>query len=313
VTRSLWDPTYTDPTWINDQIDLIPRMKNWVASAYPGTKVSLSEYDLSVPNGTANKATLDVLIEADALGIFAREGLDLATRWGAPAATDQLANAWRIYRNYDGQGGKFGDTFVQSTSANQSQLAAYSAQRSTDGALTTVVVNKSATDLTSSLSLSGFTPGGAAKVYRWTGSGIAAAPDQPVTASGFTATYPARSITMVVVPQGGIASPPPTADPPTADPPTTIDPPGPIIPPDTSISKKPVKKTTKTRAAFEFSANQPGVQFSCKLDRKPAAACTSPMRYAKLSPGKHSFTVFAESGTAQDATPAKFTWRIRRR
>lgn len=213
VTRSLWDPNYTDPTWINDKIDLIPRMKQWIAAAYPGTKISLSEYDLSVPGGTANKSTLDVLIEADALGVFAREGVDLATRWGAPSAADELANAWRIYRNYDGQGGKFGGTWVRSTSGDQSQLAVYTAQRAGDGALTAVVVNKSGSDLTSSLSLAGFTPGSSAKVYRWAGSGIVTAPDQAVTAGGFTATYPARSITMVVVPGSGGGPPADTTPP----------------------------------------------------------------------------------------------------
>ncbi len=28
-TRSLWDPAYTDETWINDRVQLIPRLRNW--------------------------------------------------------------------------------------------------------------------------------------------------------------------------------------------------------------------------------------------------------------------------------------------
>ena len=77
VTRSLWDPTYTDPSWINDKIRLLPRMKEWVANNYPGTKLALTEYNLSVPGDPR----LNALIQADTLGIFAREGVDLATRW----------------------------------------------------------------------------------------------------------------------------------------------------------------------------------------------------------------------------------------
>ncbi len=36
-TRSLWDPAYVDETWINDRVQLIPRLKNWVSTSYPGT------------------------------------------------------------------------------------------------------------------------------------------------------------------------------------------------------------------------------------------------------------------------------------
>ena len=45
VTRSLWDPSYTDPSFINAQIRLLPRMRDWVSQHYPGTKTLVSEYD----------------------------------------------------------------------------------------------------------------------------------------------------------------------------------------------------------------------------------------------------------------------------
>jgi len=59
VTRSLWDPSYTDPSWIGDTIDLIPRMRSWVASDYPGTKTSLSEYDLTLATSDPTLKTLN--------------------------------------------------------------------------------------------------------------------------------------------------------------------------------------------------------------------------------------------------------------
>jgi Glycoside hydrolase family 44 len=33
-TRSLWDPNYVDESWINDKVDLIPRLRNWVSTHY---------------------------------------------------------------------------------------------------------------------------------------------------------------------------------------------------------------------------------------------------------------------------------------
>jgi hypothetical protein len=207
VTRSLWDPTYTDPSWINAKIDLIPRMHRWVDENYPGTKIALSEYNLSV----SSEPIVNALIQADTLGIFARERLDLATRWPLGKDGELINDAFRMYRNYDGAHGQFGDTSVYSSSADQSRLAVYGAQRSSDGAYTIMVINKTTSALTSALSLAGVSPSGAAHVWQWTGGAIARQADQAVSASGFTATYPARSITLFVIPAArGAASSAPT-------------------------------------------------------------------------------------------------------
>ena len=78
-TRSFWDPGYVDESWINPGDKLIPRMKQWVASYYPGTKIGITEYNWGAESHI-NGATA----QADMLGIFGREGLDLATRWTTP-------------------------------------------------------------------------------------------------------------------------------------------------------------------------------------------------------------------------------------
>jgi hypothetical protein len=206
ATRSLWDPSYTDQSWIGTQIRMLPRMHDWVDQAYPGTKISLSEYDLAYSD-----ARMDNLVQADVLGIFGRERLDLATLW-PETSTDHYADAFRIYRNYDGSHSKFGDTYVSSRSADQGQLAVYGAERSGDGALTLVVINKTLTNLTSDVGLAGFGHAPDAQVWRWAGvdGGITRAPNQAVGASGFSATFPNRSITMFVIPPtGGSAGAPP--------------------------------------------------------------------------------------------------------
>ena len=195
VTRSLWDPTYTDPSWINDKIDLLPRMKQWVADDYPGTKLALSEYNLSVADPTTN-----ALIQADTLGIFAREGLDLATRWAMPNDGDKIADAFRMFRNYNGKGDVFGSTYVRSTSADQGRLAVYGAERPGDKTYTILVINKTGSDLVSPMTLTGITPVRAAHVWRWRGNGIADGGTRSVAGGSFSATYPAKSMTMFVVP-----------------------------------------------------------------------------------------------------------------
>ncbi len=200
VTRSLWDPTYLDPSWINTPIDLIPRMQQWAANDDPGIGTSLSEYNLSIDSGQPGYEVTNALIQADTLGIFAREGLDLATRWALPTDGPLVGDAFLLYRNYDGKHSTFGDTYVRSGSSDQSSLAIYGAVRSSDGALTIAVINKSKSPLTSPLALSGFSPGAAAQTWLWTGGSITRQADQSTTASGFTATFPARSMTLFVIP-----------------------------------------------------------------------------------------------------------------
>lgn len=231
-TRVFWDEGFTPPNtneYIlntpenpanmppNPCICLIPRMKNWVNTYYPGTKIGISEYTLGAQ--TANDVNGGVA-EADLLGIFGREGVDLATLWPARypnlVSTDPVTYAFRLYRNYDGAGGEFGDTGVAAVSANQSQLSIYAAQRTADAALTVVVVNKTPNDLAATVSLAHFTPQPNAAVYRYSASNataIVAEALQPVTAGGFTATFPANSATLYVLPQGGPPSLSITPDP----------------------------------------------------------------------------------------------------
>lgn len=195
-TRALWDPTYTDESWINQPTYLIPRMKQMVAQDYPGTKVAITEYNFGAL-GSLNGA----LAQADVLGIFGREGLDLATLWAPPSATDPGAYAFRMYLNYDGNGGRFGDVSVSSTSSDQGQLAVYGARRSADGAVTLMVVNKTGTDLTSPVNVTGQLPGATAQVYQYSAANLSAIVRGPdMAASSLSYTFPANSITEFVIP-----------------------------------------------------------------------------------------------------------------
>ncbi|RYE70700.1 MAG: LysR family transcriptional regulator, partial [Oxalobacteraceae bacterium] len=45
ATRSLWDPTYKDESWIAEKIALLPRLKSIIDAEYPGLRVSLGEYN----------------------------------------------------------------------------------------------------------------------------------------------------------------------------------------------------------------------------------------------------------------------------
>lgn len=106
--------------------------------------------------------------------------------------------------NYDGKGGKYGDTWVRSASTDRGLLSIYGADRSSDDTLTLVIINKTNKNLTSNLSLKGFKPVGKAQVYSYSDANLGAIvppSDLGVSAAGFQATYPANSITLVAIPQ----------------------------------------------------------------------------------------------------------------
>ncbi len=146
-TRTLWDPTYNGGTWVeqyffNGPMQLIPRFRQWIAQYYPGTKLAFSEYSID----SGQKLVTDALAEADVLGIFGWQGVDLATMWSPPQPTDPIAFSFLLYRNYDGAGHGFGTTSVQATSADQGSVSAYAALRGTN-TLTLVLINKTGNDL----------------------------------------------------------------------------------------------------------------------------------------------------------------------
>ncbi|MEO6862750.1 MAG: glycoside hydrolase family 44 protein [Microcoleus sp.] len=204
-TRSLWDSTYTDESWIgkyNPPLTIIPRFRDWVKQDYPGTKVAITEY-----NWGGLESINGALTQADILGIFGREQLDLATLWGPPKSSEPGAYAFRTYMNYDGKGGKYGDTWVRSHSTDQGLLSIYGSQRTSDGTLTLVIINKTSKNLTSNLSLKGFNPVAKAQVYTYSQANLRAIvrqSDLGVSAAGFGATYPANSITLVAIPKAKI-------------------------------------------------------------------------------------------------------------
>jgi alpha-L-arabinofuranosidase len=144
------------------------------------------------------------LTQADVLGIFGRQGVDLAALWGPGNLTEPWAYAFRMFRNYDGKGSAFGDSSVSAVSDDQEKLAIYASNRSSDKALLLMVINKDPTqNFTSKVSIEGLTHAGNAKVFRYSAEDlhkIVSHPDQAFTKEGFSASFPAYSITLVVIP-----------------------------------------------------------------------------------------------------------------
>jgi len=221
-TRILWDPAYQDPFWYGDIgiagrngriVRWIPTLKLWVDQYCPGLQIGITEYNWG-DEANLNGATT----QADVLGIFGREGVDYATRWGVAKKWDSNPTVYyvthlasRIYRNYDGKNSTFGDISVSTAQMNPDKLSAFAALRTADGALTVMVINKEQGSTPVAVNLVNFTAGATAQVWQINSAAqtsIAQLVDVPVSSGALAATVPGQSITLFVVPAGTAAPPP---------------------------------------------------------------------------------------------------------
>ena len=197
-TRSLWDPDYVDESWIAQKIALIPRLRGWIETNYtPGTPIAITEYRWGPEQHISG-----AIAEADVLGIFGREGVAMAMRWPAPASGSMVAKAFQLYRNYDGRQSAFGDVSLGVTGHNPDDLAVFAAERTTDGALTVMLLNKAATSTAYAGTLAHASIEGTASCWQLTSAGVIAhLPDMHVRSGVLADTLPAQSATLCVLPR----------------------------------------------------------------------------------------------------------------
>jgi hypothetical protein len=144
--RALHDPNYADESWISEPVQLVPRLKQWIAQQYPGTGLAITEY-----NWGGEKDASGAVALAEVLGTYGREGVDLATYWTYPPPDSPAGAAFRLYRNFDGNGATFGDISLPVTSS-QPGVAVYAARHSSSHEVNVVLVNE-ASDQTATVQL----------------------------------------------------------------------------------------------------------------------------------------------------------------
>lgn len=187
-TRSLFDPSYTDESWIRQPVDLIPRLKRWIADSYPGTKLAITEYNWGGEKDASGAVALAIV-----LGTFGSEGVDLATYWTAPPPDSPAGAAFRLYRNFDGNGGEFGDVSL-GTRSSCAGISAFAARHSVGGAIDVIVANQDPKHGASvRLNLPGATPVAAYRVL----AGSSRIEAFPAPASSATLELPAYSLALV--------------------------------------------------------------------------------------------------------------------
>lgn len=194
VTRALWDRAYKDESWINDEVYLIPRMKELIAQNYPGLGLQIGEYNFGAEHHAAGAVAL-----AEGLGRMAQGGVSHAFYWTAPAKNSPAYWAFRAFTNFDGRGGRFLSTLVPSSSPPGTSLYA---SRSADGKKWVLIaLNFSAREAkTLSLNMAGCKPMGSELHATYTGeaSGFVRGGGMlsPASAAAIPLVLPPTSVTV---------------------------------------------------------------------------------------------------------------------
>lgn len=141
--RALWDPNYTENSWIYQSFSsfmpLIPKVKASIDAYNPGTKIAFTEFQYGGYEDITGAIAL-----ADVLGIFGKYGVHAATHWSVPGTYGSLA--YKIFNNYDGNSAMYGDVNVGATMSDRINSSVYaSVTSSSDNELHVIVLNKSMT------------------------------------------------------------------------------------------------------------------------------------------------------------------------
>ena len=203
--RSLWDPTFTENSWIasvlGGPINILGRLQGKLAANNPGMKLAITEYE----NGGFNHIA-GTIAQADNLGIFGSHGVFAANFWPPGGTYSYTLAGFRAFRGFDGVNANFGDTSLQSTSSAVQNVVVYASTDSTaPGRVVFVAINRSsAAKITA---INGQALSGTAHLYQMTATSASgqsvvqpvSVGTMPVSGSSLTFTLPAYSVTTIDV------------------------------------------------------------------------------------------------------------------
>jgi hypothetical protein len=199
--RSLWDDSFTESSWIAaGPIELLPWVQEKIDDAYPGTKIAITEWHY----GAGGHISGGIAVAA-VLGVFGREGVGLATLWPHAYQEPFVEAAFRVYRNYDGEGASFGDTSVRATSSDDALAAVFASVDAADPErLVMVAINRSADRQDCTIELEHSSGFSTAEVFTLTEESSELRPGDLLRATDdnvFEYRMPGYSVS-VIVPQG---------------------------------------------------------------------------------------------------------------
>jgi mannan endo-1,4-beta-mannosidase len=143
--RSFDEAGFCENSWVTDALGcrprdglflpLLPSLKQIVDENYPGTALSFGEFNF----GGAGLLATGLAI-ADVLGRFGRFGVGFANHWGS--LDGYIGEAYRLYRQPDSLGERFGDLALPVTGA-VTDVSVFAARSQNAGRVSLVALNRS--------------------------------------------------------------------------------------------------------------------------------------------------------------------------
>jgi hypothetical protein len=200
--RSLWDPTYRENSWVADVLGgpvfILDRVQAKVDAIWPGTQVAISEYGNGGDNHIAG-----AIAQADNLGIFGSRGVFQAAFWPTSDSYPFILAGFKMFRDYDGNLGAFGDLSLSTASSDTSLVSAYASQHSNQtNRYVLVAINRS--EAAQDVAFSGLAISGSARVYRLEGSHTSPVfvGETPANLESWVITLPPMSVSTIEIVAG---------------------------------------------------------------------------------------------------------------
>jgi Glycoside hydrolase family 44 len=219
--RSLWDPTYTETSWITQYstninqntpgpITLLPRLQRDINDFKPGTKITMTEYNYGGTNDISGG-----IAQADVLGIFGEQNVFGATFWSLYSDADSkfVEGAFKMFQNFNGTGGAFGDTSVASATDNLAQTSIHASIDSTNpNRIVIVAINRTGSPVSTGIAVTHDRVFDHAEVYQLTDDTnpnvsykiVRAADIDLNLLNAFLYTLPAWSVSTIVLISDGL-------------------------------------------------------------------------------------------------------------
>jgi mannan endo-1,4-beta-mannosidase len=213
-SRIFWDTTFVDNSresraFKGEAPQLIPRMRAIVNRCYPGTKLAITEWSMGSQDG---RSVVAGIVHAETLGVFGREGLDIATflaGGGHPMDENNRKTKYRIpaflvFTNYDGRKSMFGDTSVQASTSDMKESSVFaSIDKENPKRMVIVAINKKKEPRAVTISITHDAKYKSAEVWHLTEGTPqdaldAAAPIKATSPNRFAYEMPALSVSVIV-------------------------------------------------------------------------------------------------------------------
>lgn len=157
--RTLYEKGFVENSWIGQwcqvNVPILPTVQNSIDNYYPGTKLGITEYNFGGEDDPSG-----AIAQAEAIGCYADHGVYFASLWGG---SGYIFSGLSLYTNYDGKGGKFGDTLMPTTTEDVSKASAYASIDKDDASMVKVMVTNKDSALSENASIK---LDGAAKDYK---------------------------------------------------------------------------------------------------------------------------------------------------